>query len=271
MVLRLVMILLMLQSTAIYAEPIGISLPDTNAVIGANIGMPVYVDSSLNDASVYAYQLQIAFDASLLHATSVSVTGYLGQSFGMPTLNLAIPGQITLAAAGTNHLEGSGVLLMIHFETIQNGTSLVSFTDMESNFFNEGSPALILNDGSISISPIDDVHNPERIPQSIFLNQNFPNPFNPSTTLRYRLPEEASVSLIIYDIRGNTIRTYTSETKAAGWHEKVWNGIDESGQPVSPGLYFTRLQVADPTTAAIGGVPGGAGSCCQTIKMVCLQ
>ena len=85
---------------------------------------------------------------------------------------------------------------------------------------------------------------------------NYPNPFNPSTTIRYCLPEETSVSLVIYDIRGNTVKTFTSETKAAGWYEIIWNGVDESGQPVSTGLYLTRLQ---------------AGSFTKTIKMLYLK
>ncbi len=84
----------------------------------------------------------------------------------------------------------------------------------------------------------------------------YPNPFNPSTTLRYGLPEEAAVSLFIYDIKGNLIKTFTRETKAAGWYEHTWNGIDDSGQPVSTGLYLTRLQ---------------AGSYTKTIKMLYLK
>ena len=94
------------------------------------------------------------------------------------------------------------------------------------------------------------------LPTEYVLDQNYPNPFNPSTTLRYGLPEEASVSLIIYDIRGNTVKTFTSESKAAGWYEHTWNGIDDSGQPVSTGLYLTRLQ---------------AGSYSKVIKMLYLK
>ncbi len=94
------------------------------------------------------------------------------------------------------------------------------------------------------------------LPTEYVLDQNYPNPFNPSTTLRYGLPEETSVSLVIYDIRGNTVKTFTSETQAAGWYEHIWNGLDDSGQPVSTGLYLTRLQ---------------AGSYSKVIKMLYLK
>ena len=67
------------------------------------------------------------------------------------------------------------------------------------------------------------------LPTEYVLDQNFPNPFNPSTTLRYGLPEAAAVSLVIYDIRGNAVKTIDSGNQTAGWYEHVWNGMDESG------------------------------------------
>ena len=94
------------------------------------------------------------------------------------------------------------------------------------------------------------------LPTEYVLDQNFPNPFNPSTTLRYGLPEDSEVSLIIYDIRGNTVRTIDSGCQVAGWYEHVWKGLDDNGRPVSTGLYLTRLQ---------------AGSYTKTIKMLYLK
>jgi len=94
------------------------------------------------------------------------------------------------------------------------------------------------------------------VPEEFTLQQNFPNPFNPSTTMRYGLPEDATVSLIIYDIRGNVVNTIDSGIQVAGWYEHVWNGLDESGQQVSTGLYLTRLQ---------------AGSYSKVIKMLFLK
>ncbi|MBL7123221.1 MAG: lamin tail domain-containing protein [Candidatus Marinimicrobia bacterium] len=96
----------------------------------------------------------------------------------------------------------------------------------------------------------------ENIPKTYTLNQNYPNPFNPTTTLRYGLPEDNEVSLIIYDIRGNTISMIESESKQAGWYEHTWIGLNDYGQPVSTGLYLARLQ---------------AGSYSKVIKMVYLK
>jgi hypothetical protein len=82
-------------------------------------------------------------------------------------------------------------------------------------------------------------------PESYILAQNYPNPFNPSTTIRYGLPEDAAVNLVIYDIRGNVVRSLASGQKAAGWHELIWNGRNDQGVPIGSGLYLTRFQAGD--------------------------
>jgi len=83
------------------------------------------------------------------------------------------------------------------------------------------------------------------IPEEYNLAQNFPNPFNPSTTIKYGLPEDSNVSLIIYDLRGNVVQTLESGTKSAGWYELVWNGETADGKTISTGIYFARLVASD--------------------------
>ncbi|NQV16092.1 T9SS type A sorting domain-containing protein [bacterium] len=106
----------------------------------------------------------------------------------------------------------------------------------------EGFWIWLLNQQNDFVSISDPVESP---PAAFLLNQNYPNPFNPSTTLSYALPEEAIVTLLIYNIRGNIVKTFASEAKAAGWHEHVWNGLDVSGQTTATGVYFAKLQVGD--------------------------
>ncbi len=239
------MLLYVLQSAFLQAEPIQLRLPDTSAVVGEILDLPIYVDSSLSGESVLAYQLQISFNGSLLQVTEVSVVDHLGNSFGAPAVNLETPGQITLAAAGVNPLVGSGVLLTIRFETLMAGGSELAFTDSASNFFNEGSPSLVLNDGSFSISPLVSRSRSAVIPQKISLEQNFPNPFNPTTTIRYGIPEESDVTLMIYDLQGRVVRSYAEIAHPAGWSEFLWNSTNDKGIQVSAGIYFFRLMAGD--------------------------
>ena len=96
------------------------------------------------------------------------------------------------------------------------------------------------------------------LPKAFSLSQNSPNPFNPSTTVSFSVPEgkNAHVSLNIYDIRGKLVRTLVDEAKDAGSYSVLWNGVDSRGLNVASGVYFYRL---------------AAGEFNQTRKMVLLK
>ena len=79
------------------------------------------------------------------------------------------------------------------------------------------------------------------LPNSLVLLQNYPNPFNPSTTLRFGLPEQARVTMDIYDLSGKTVRTLVAGELAAGWHELEWRGQDDEGRPLATGMYLAQL------------------------------
>ncbi|MFA6541797.1 MAG: hypothetical protein WCT99_09365, partial [Bacteroidota bacterium] len=67
------------------------------------------------------------------------------------------------------------------------------------------------------------------VPLSFNLSQNFPNPFNPATTIRYSLPKQALASITIYNILGQKVRTVVNEVKNAGTYEAEWNGRSDGG------------------------------------------
>lgn len=73
------------------------------------------------------------------------------------------------------------------------------------------------------------------------LHQNFPNPFNPTTNIRYGIPENSDVILQIFDIMGREMTSFVWSEQAAGWYNVQWSGLDKSGSPVSTGTYFARL------------------------------
>jgi len=73
---------------------------------------------------------------------------------------------------------------------------------------------------------------------------NYPNPFNPSTTISYALPYSSNVELTIYDITGKVVRTFNEEVQSAGYQNIVWNGTNQNGSRVSSGIYFYRFKAA---------------------------
>ena len=82
----------------------------------------------------------------------------------------------------------------------------------------------------------------QNLPEEFGLAQNYPNPFNPVTNIQYMLPKTSDVEMIIYDLRGNAIRTLVSGTQSAGYKTVVWDAKDDAGIPVSAGMYIYQLR-----------------------------
>ncbi len=68
-----------------------------------------------------------------------------------------------------------------------------------------------------------------------------PNPAREGAQIKYALPQDGRVSLVLYDICGRQVRTLTDQNLPAGWHSTVWDGKDDQGRAVSTGVYFYRL------------------------------
>jgi hypothetical protein len=81
----------------------------------------------------------------------------------------------------------------------------------------------------------------EQIPSQIELLSNYPNPFNPETKIRFGIPQAQNVNLTIYDILGQKIRQLMNTNLPAGRYDVTWDGISDTGQKVSSGVYFYIL------------------------------
>jgi len=107
----------------------------------------------------------------------------------------------------------------------------------------------------LSPTTIDPDQSAGLMPGEPSLQQNFPNPFNPATTIRYSLPRDARITLEIFDMLGHEILSMEA-FKPAGTYEFQWHGLDRSGNQVATGIYYCRL---------------AAGLYSETIKMVYLR
>jgi Peptidase family C25/Propeptide_C25/HYDIN/CFA65/VesB-like, Ig-like domain len=74
---------------------------------------------------------------------------------------------------------------------------------------------------------------------------NYPNPFNPTTTIKYAVSELAEVSIAIYNIKGEKVKTLVRESKEPSYYQAVWNGKDDTGKTVSSGVYFYQTKIGD--------------------------
>jgi len=76
------------------------------------------------------------------------------------------------------------------------------------------------------------------------LEANYPNPFNPTTTISYQLPKSSDVRLTIYNTLGQRVRTLVDANRSAGAYDVVWNGQNDAGAQVGSGLYFYTIETA---------------------------
>ena len=130
--------------------------------------------------------------------------------------------------AGPAPVEGPGELLRVYPEMSSDKAQLARAQ------FNDGAIVALVGAGA-SAAPL---------PIAFALHANWPNPFNPETTIAFDLPQAGGVALQIFDVLGQSVRTLVAESLPAGRHQLVWNGRDESGARVSSGVYVYRLQAA---------------------------
>jgi hypothetical protein len=115
-----------------------------------------------------------------------------------------------------------------------------------------GINALLIGGGSLTDAETDPAAGPVN-----FLAGNYPNPFNPVTTIRYGVERRSHVSLRIYDVAGRLVRVLVDEVQEPGLeYEARWQGRNDRGRPVASGIYFCRLM---------------AGSFTETRKLVLLR
>ena len=98
----------------------------------------------------------------------------------------------------------------------------------------------VLGDGSTSAG--DGL--PGRLP-AVALHPNHPNPFNPSTTLKFSLSRDSQVRLTVHDLMGRAVRTLVDGDRPAGEHGVLWDGRDDRGEAVGTGVYFVRVETRD--------------------------
>jgi hypothetical protein len=83
------------------------------------------------------------------------------------------------------------------------------------------------------------------LPTEFVIEKAYPNPFNPTTRIRYGVSTPSAVNVAIYDMTGRLVSDYEIGEKAPGWHEFTWQGTDKHGQQVSTGMYFVTMRAGE--------------------------
>lgn len=93
-----------------------------------------------------------------------------------------------------------------------------------------------------------------RLPKEFGLDQSYPNPFNPTTTINFQVPKSASVTIKIFDMLGRQVRTLMEKDYKPGFHSIEWDGKDEFGRQVASGTYLYLMRAGNFTQVKKGTV-----------------
>ena len=153
-------------------------------------------------------------------------------------------GSLTLKGAYENDRPNDLVLTIVNVSTreVLKNFPVESFelSNMNSEF---NDFKVVAGEEAYVLSMVDEILN--SIPTEFSLGQNYPNPFNPVTKMDISLPLTGDVTLVIYNILGQKVRTIFSGELNYGYHTMQWNGLDDQGLRVSSGVYFSEFRTRD--------------------------
>jgi hypothetical protein len=216
-----------LNSDARYYLEAGTELP--------RIGEELSVAVSLEDfIEVRGYGLTVEFDNELLEFVETRVVdNLLGEKdLAAPQVFAQADGKVSIAAFGNTASEG-GLGLNLIFRTRQEIED--SYIELTNGTLQDGTYGLNQITTPVSVRI-------ETRPEVYALADNYPNPFNPETTIKYQLPEAGQVRLEVYNMLGQAVKTLVdNQFQNAGRYTLQWDATNNSGQPLSSGVYFYRI------------------------------
>jgi flagellar hook capping protein FlgD/dockerin type I repeat protein len=170
------------------------------------------------------FEFLLSYDTNNLEFTG-DVTGLVGLPFASETEE----GVVTIANAFIGEKFNGTVTLSFN--------TLSDYDDMIFSIDN----ALVFD--GVDLAKVTDIAEFEAkpVPTVYTLSQNFPNPFNPTTTINYAIPQTGQVELAIFNTAGQKVRTLVAQEQSAGFYKMVWDGRNEMGESVASGVYIYRL------------------------------
>ena len=151
--------------------------------------------------------------------------------------------------AGRGNTAFAAVEIDIAGESAGSGTFFHSQFQVRFQSYGTSDPVNLYDDwfvDNVSLSlPTSVDHGTDQVPGEFTLRQNFPNPFNPTTTFTYDVPLAQVVRLSVYNLLGEKVKTIIDGLVEAGTHREIWDGTNDQGLGVVSGVYFYRLEATD--------------------------
>jgi hypothetical protein len=216
-----------LNSDARFYLEVGMDLPRIGEELSVAVSLENYVE-------VRGYGLTVEFDSELLEFVETRVVdNILGETgLAAPQVFAQTDGKVAIAAFGNTASEGDLGLNLI-FRAKQEIEA--SYIELTSGALQDGTYGLNQITAPVSVRI-------QTRPEAYALNDNYPNPFNPETTIKYQLPDAGQVRLEVYNMLGQVVKTLVdNQFQNAGRYTLQWDATNNSGQPLSSGVYFYRI------------------------------
>ncbi len=189
------------------------------------------------EKAIYSYDISLTYDQEILQYERVVIASSFNTFNNL--INNSENGKVRIGGYGIEPVKNNGVLLEVVFRVIgENGESCE--IELEKFFINND----YLRQGTATITVGSEQ---KKIPDKFVLDQNYPNPFNPVTDIQYHLPAATHVSLIIYNIQGQKIKTLYEGKQGPGVFNVKWNGEDDNEKKLTSGAYIYRLKTQNIT------------------------
>lgn len=224
-------------SANLEAQVVLVSPASQNVRVGETVTVQVRVE---NITALKVYSIKVSYDKNLLHCTSISKLDFLNGPFSTFFFQMAdsVNGiaQCDEAILGTGSNSGSGGLFEIKFTAKSAGVSPLSFFSLDLRNLDNQQLTYTSTGGSITVQNATGVEGGDPAEINFQLYPNFPNPFNPSTTITFSLSARGFVNLEVFSITGEKAAVLLSEEMPAGNHSVKF----ESGN-LPGGIYICRL------------------------------
>ena len=215
---------------AVAHGPVTAGLGEMQHTGGGYLMVPVVLESS---GSIAGLQAVFTFDPSLM---DVGTPSPAGSAAGFDFYSHVDDGTLRVVVYRTDiekgFITGSGSVLLVPVR-VKEGvwvTPSISLTDM------------VLSDGQARHVPVQlAVTRMEALPSAFALHEARPNPFNPSTSISYEVPQQAHITLTVYNLLGQEVARLVDEAQSPGRYRAVWQGRNADGQAVASGVYLYRL------------------------------
>jgi len=182
-----------------------------------------------NVTELKSFDFKLAFNPEKVEFLSVD-----GLGEELTLIRTEKPGELLVAKAFREEDVFDGIIRVNFASTGKAGDSMMSL--VAGNLADESYMANMIDEANLGTFRL------EALPTVFALDQNFPNPFNPITTIRYSIPTDAHVELVIINLNGQVVRTLVNNDQRADFYNVVWNGRNQNGNEVATGMYFYRIQ-----------------------------